>query len=119
MRRLMAVRLDIRPRLVLRDEPVAKARKRWRLPPLTVPAVAYWLGMAALTYAFSQLGKSPLESALAAEPMPAAPPAELAPEPAPEPRGIPDSGPGPTEGSDLAPQPLRAELPEPEPALAH
>src|SRR6187431_3127834 len=101
MRRLMAVRLDIRPRLVLRDEPAAKARKRWRLPPLTVPAVAYWLGMAALTYAFSQLGKAPLESALAAEPMPAAP-AELAPEPARELRGAADPEPGPTPSPDLA-----------------
>lgn len=119
MRRPMAVRLDIRPRLVLRDEPAAKARKRWRLPPLTVPAVTYWIGMAALTYAFARLGSAPVEPALASEPArfdavrepePAAAP-EPTPTPAPEPIAALATPPA----AEVAPEPPVAELPVSEP----
>ncbi len=81
----MAVRLDIRPRIVLRDEPPATRRPRWRLPPLALPAAAYWALMAAATYFFAQLGPNPLDSiepARAAEPAP--PGAPAAPAPAPD-----------------------------------
>jgi hypothetical protein len=66
MRLSVAVRIDIRPRLTLRDEPRVKPRRRWRLPPLAVPATGYWLAMAALTYFFAHLGPSPLDLASAA-----------------------------------------------------
>jgi hypothetical protein len=69
MRAPVAVHLDIRPRLTLPPEPRARARPRWRLPPLAVPAVGYWLAMGALTYGFTRLGPNPLEGAL--EPAPA------------------------------------------------
>lgn len=59
----MAVRLAIRPRLKLPAEPVAKLRRGPRLPPLTIPAVIYWIGMGALTYGFTQLGENPLQAA--------------------------------------------------------
>ncbi|HEX2870520.1 MAG TPA: hypothetical protein VHP33_04675 [Polyangiaceae bacterium] len=51
-------------------------RRRWRLPPLAVPAVGYWLAMGALTYGFTQLGPNPLDEAVA-------PPAAAAALPAP------------------------------------
>lgn len=66
MRLFVAVRIDIRPRLTLRDEPRVKPRGRWRLPPLAVPATGYWLAMGALTYFFAHLGPSPLDLASAA-----------------------------------------------------
>lgn len=59
----MAVRIDIRPRLTLRDEPLAPARRRFSLPPLALPATGYWLAMGALTYFFAHLGPSPLDVA--------------------------------------------------------
>ncbi len=68
MRPAVAVRIDIRPRLVPRDEQPAKPRRQWRMPPLAIPAAGYWLGMAALTYFFANLGESPLQSAWASEP---------------------------------------------------
>ncbi len=61
MRASVAVHLDIRPRLTFPTEPRAAVRRRWRLPPLALPAVGYWLAMAGLTYAFTQLGPSPLD----------------------------------------------------------
>jgi hypothetical protein len=103
MRSPVAVRIDIRPRLVLKDEQPAKSRRRWRMPPLALPAAGYWLAMAGLTYFFANLSTNPLESAWAAEvaepspppnvnvpvPVPALPPVTPAPEaprsePAPE-----------------------------------
>jgi hypothetical protein len=117
----MAVRLDIRPRLVLRDEPAAKARKRWRLPPLTVPAVTYWLGMAALTYAFARLGTAPVEPALASEPTRVDAVQEPEPAAAPEPTPAPAPAPEPVAAlatppaAEVAPEPPPRELPEPEP----
>lgn len=77
MRAPVAVHLDIRPRLTLPPEPRARARPRWRLPPLAVPAVGYWLAMGALTYGFTRLGPNPLDDATrpAAEPTPATAPA--------------------------------------------
>ena len=79
----LAVRLDIRPRLVLPPERRAAKRRRFRLPPLALPATGYWLAMGALTYVFAHLGAHPLDSAeasLAERAEPAvlpAPPAEL------------------------------------------
>lgn len=55
----MVVRIAIRPRLVLTPERVV-ARPRLRLPPLALPAAAYWLAMGGLTYAFMQLEPRPL-----------------------------------------------------------
>lgn len=66
MRRSLAVHLAIRPRLRLPPEPPAARRKRWRLPPLALPAAGYWVAMAGLTYFFAHLGPHPLESLLAA-----------------------------------------------------
>lgn len=110
----MAVRLDIRPRLVLRDEPVAKVRRGPRLPPLTFPAVGYWLAMGALTYFFAHLGESPLEAAFASappEPEPAlAPPPVVAP--------APTFAPVATPPPPVAPAPLPEPEPASEPALA-
>jgi hypothetical protein len=114
MRLPMAVRLDIRPRLVLRDEPVAKVRQVVRLPPLTFPALGYWLAMGALTYFFAHLGEHPLESALAAaDPEPAGP-ATFAPEPQPPTLLPPALSPLPAPSPHLEPAPAAAE-PEPEP----
>lgn len=79
MRAPVAVHLDIRPRLTFPTEPRRAPRRRWRLPPLAVPAVGYWLAMGALTYGFTQLGPNPLEEAVAqpaALAAPAAPAAE-------------------------------------------
>jgi hypothetical protein len=103
----MAVRLDIRPRLVLRDEPVAKVRRGFRLPPLTLPAVGYWLAMGALTYFFAHLGESPLESAFAS-----APPE---PEPTFAPAPMPDVAPAPAHEPPPPPPVASPPLPEPEP----
>lgn len=89
MRGALAVRLDIRPRIVLRDERQAPRRFRLRLPPLALPAAGYWVAMGALTYFFAHLGPNPLESiesARASEPQLAPAPAEpppVAEEPAP------------------------------------
>ncbi len=113
----MAVRLDIRPRLVLRDEPEAKARKRWRLPPLTVPAVTYWAGMAALTFAFARLGSGPVEPVLASEPVRVD--AVHEPEPAAPPEPIPAPPPvaalAVPQAAEVAPEPQPAEPAESEP----
>lgn len=70
----VAVRLDIRPRLRLAPDwqPRASARRRW-LPPLAVPAAAYWVAMAALTYAFAHWRAYPLDEALASAPAPSPP----------------------------------------------
>jgi hypothetical protein len=62
MRAPVAVHLDIRPRLRLPPEPPAAPRKRWRLPPLAVPAAGYWVLMGGLTYFFAHLGPHPLEA---------------------------------------------------------
>ncbi|MES1186622.1 MAG: hypothetical protein ABUL60_22605 [Myxococcales bacterium] len=61
MRAPVAVHLDIRPRLTFPAEPRLPTRRRWRLPPLAVPAVGYWLAMGALTYGFTKLGPHPLD----------------------------------------------------------
>jgi hypothetical protein len=63
MRAPVAVHLDIRPRLTLPAEPRARRRRRFRLPPLALPALGYWLAMAALTYGFTRLGPHPLDDA--------------------------------------------------------
>src|SRR5689334_23205644 len=76
MRVPVAVHLDIRPRLTFPREPRRAPRRRWRLPPLAVPAVGYWLAMGALTYAFTRLGPNPLDETVA---QPAAPTAQPAP----------------------------------------
>lgn len=116
MRASVAVRLDIRPRLRLAPDwqPRAAARRRW-LPPLAVPAAGYWVAMAALTYAFAQLGPHPLDDAFASEP---APPSLLEPPSLPEP---PAQLPWPeptTEGtSQPEPAPLASALPEPDPTV--
>ncbi len=65
MRAPMAVRLDIRPRLRLPREPVAKVQRRRQLPPLTLPAVGYWIAMGALTYFFAHLDEPLFETAQA------------------------------------------------------
>jgi hypothetical protein len=114
----MAVRLDIRPRLVLRDEPVAKARRRMRLPPLTFPALGYWLAMGALTYFFAHMGEYPLDSAFASsepeapgttgfepEPAPAALPPTPPPTPAPALPPLPEPSPQVEPASEPAPTP--------------
>jgi hypothetical protein len=64
----VAVRIDIRPRLVLRDEPPAKPRRRWQMPPLALPATGYWLAMAGLTYFFANLGTNPFWGTDVSEP---------------------------------------------------
>lgn len=120
----MAVRLDIRPRLVLRDEPVAKVRQRVRLPPLTFPALGYWLAMGALTYFFAHLGEHPFESALASPDPAPAPAARLEPEPplpTPALSPLPEPSPRiePAPAAEPEPQPARTAEPAPEPALAH
>jgi hypothetical protein len=61
--RRLAVHLAIRPRLTLPAEPRAAVRRRWRMPPLALPAVGYWLAMGALTYGFTRLGPHPLDPA--------------------------------------------------------
>ncbi|RYZ01216.1 MAG: hypothetical protein EOO73_36315, partial [Myxococcales bacterium] len=113
----MAVRLDIRPRLRLAPDwqPGPVTRRRW-LPPLAAPALAYWAGMAALTYGFTQLGPHPLDAVFRAEPSPAvsppAAPAEEPPallEPAREPVREKTTEPGP-----LAEAPRAEEAPSPE-----
>lgn len=118
----MAVRLDIRPRLVLRDEPVAKVRKVVRLPPLTFPALGYWLAMGALTYFFAHLGEHPLESAFASSDPEPTRPAAFAPEPPPPALPpallpLPAASP-PLEPAPAAAEPASAAEPAPEPALA-
>lgn len=136
----MAVRIEIRPRLTLPAEPAAKAPRRWRLPPLALPAVLYWLGMAALTYAFAHLGQPGLAGgelapdpasglAPADEPEPSIPliaqsePASaMAPEPEPSP--APETETEPELASAPEPEPARerapafASVPEPEPPAA-
>jgi hypothetical protein len=62
----VAVRLDIRPRLTLPPERQARPRRRFRLPPLALPAAGYWLAMGALTYVFAHLGSHPFDSVEAA-----------------------------------------------------
>jgi len=63
MRLPLAVQLDIRPRLRIPEEPRARRAAPWRLPPLAVPAVGYWVAMGALTYFFAHLGPHPLDAA--------------------------------------------------------
>src|SRR5687767_5367867 len=118
----MAVRLDIRPRLVLRDEPVAKVRRGVRLPPLTFPALGYWLAMGVLTYFFAHLAEHPLESAFASpDPElgradtfePASPPAVLRPALAPLPEPSPRLEPAPAVKAAPEPTPSAESKPEP------
>lgn len=99
----MAVRLDIRPRLRLSPEPPAASRRRRTLPPFALPAAAYWLGMAALTYGFTQLGPRPLEALAAQGP--------AAPEPLREPLAPTEPEPAPLS----APEPAPLHVPEPAP----
>jgi len=130
MRRSVAVHLDIRPRLPrlgLPPEPPAARRKRWRLPPLAVPAAGYWVLMGGLTYFFAHLGPHPLEAlANPLEPAPSeAPPAprEIAtPDPAPVAAVAPSINEAePAPRAEPAPEPPSAAEPPPlvdEPALA-
>ncbi|MDF3067550.1 MAG: uncharacterized protein K0R38_3151 [Polyangiaceae bacterium] len=109
----VAVRLDIRPRLRLAPDwqPGPVARRRFRLPALAVPAVAYWAAMAALTYAFTQLGPHPLDG-LTAEP--SAPVAPLPRPPAPrvpEPEPPADMGPSAEATPAATPPPMAAAEP--------
>jgi hypothetical protein len=102
MRAPMAVRLDIRPRLTLPREPVAKVQPRRQLPPLTLPAVGYWLAMGALTYFFAHLDEPLFETAQARVTEPAddtepTSPVDVpvnvpVPDPAPPPLPTPDPG---------------------------
>jgi len=123
MRAPVAVRLDIRPRLTLPPERRAATRRRFRLPPLALPATGYWLAMGALTYVFAHLGAHPLDAAEASAPEreepaalpapPSEPPAERV-EPAAEPSSAP-----PTDALPAS-EPVTAEpaLTEVAPALA-
>jgi hypothetical protein len=117
----VAVRIDIRPRLTLREELPVKPRRRFRLPPLALPATGYWLAMGALTYFFANLDGSALDLAGAApfdEPV-------GVPVPAPMPMPMPATEPGPSLASAPAPapavtvpqQPELQAVTEPEPAL--
>ena len=120
----LAVRLDIRPRLVLPPERRAAKRRRFRLPPLALPATGYWLAMGALTYVFAHLGAHPLDSAeasLAERAEPAvlpAPPAELPgerAEPAAAPASLPPAEAAPANEPVAAAEPTTTDL---APALA-
>jgi hypothetical protein len=115
----VTVRIDIRPRLTLRDEPLVQPRRRFRLPPLAVPATGYWLAMGALTYFFAHLGPSPLDLAID-EPVPVPVP-DLAPVPLPVPMPVAVSAPAVTVpqqselGAETGPEPPVASPSEPEP----
>jgi hypothetical protein len=113
MRAPVAVHLDIRPRLTLPAEPRAPARRRWRLPPLAVPAVGYWLAMGALTYGFTRLGPNPLEDAV--EPAPAR--ASAAAEPR-DPEPVPALPPPDAERAPPPPPPVAEAAPSIEPESA-
>jgi hypothetical protein len=127
MRPAVAVRLDIRPRLRLSPEPPAAPLRRGRLPAFALPATAYWLAMAGLTYAFAQLGPRPLERAWSMQ-KETEPPAAARPAPAlatePEPMAEPEPPVTPPTPSAIAevsaatpPEtPEREPEPEPEPA---
>jgi len=108
MRAPVAVHLAIRPRLTFPTERPAARGRRWRLPPLALPALGYWLAMAALTYGFTRLGPSPLDEAVAAPlaPAVATPPPQNEPDPAPE---LPTPSP-----PQLEAQPQAAAEPAPE-----
>ena len=54
----MVVRLEIRPRLQLREDPKPTARRATRLSPWVLPAVAYWLAISGLTYVLLHWGES-------------------------------------------------------------
>jgi hypothetical protein len=112
--RAVAVRLDIRPRIRLAPDwqPGPRARRRFRLPALALPAAGYWVGMAALTYGFMRLGPHPLDEALAAPPPELAPPSASAPPAAPPEEARPPSAP-PEAAPLAAAEPPRA-LPEDE-----
>lgn len=113
MRAPVAVHLDIRPRLTFPAEPRVQARRRWRLPPLAVPALGYWLAMGALTYGFTRLGPHPLDDVQAAAlPAPAIPPN---PESPPDVEAAPPSETPPTNAPPaVAPAPEAEPEPEPE-----
>lgn len=113
MRAPVAVHLDIRPRLTFPTERPAALRRRWRLPPLALPALSYWLAMAALTYGFTQLGPHPLDEAVAAPLPPAARPEdEPSPELPPPPRA-PLVEAQPRVAAEPAPEPAPPNEPEP------
>jgi hypothetical protein len=99
----VAVRLDIRPRLTLPPERRAAPRRRFRLPPLALPAAGYWLAMGALTYAFAHLGSHPFDSAEASA-SPLSEPAVLpaAPSEPPTPRNEPAAEPAEVTAPDAA-----------------
>ncbi len=59
----MVVRLEIRPRLQLREDPKPTARRATRLSPWVLPAVAYWLAISGLTYLLLHWGESSPEQA--------------------------------------------------------
>lgn len=129
MRLPLAVHLDIRPRLSFPAEPRASARRRWRLPPLALPALGYWLAMAALTYGFTRLGPNPLDPAAppqqAALPLPAVLAPAAAPTETEAPPSLPEP-PSPAEETPSEPEPTvdrvaaapRARQREPEPEAA-
>jgi hypothetical protein len=48
--------------------PGSKPRRRWRMPPLALPAAGYWLAMAGLTYFFANLGTNPFWGTDVSEP---------------------------------------------------
>jgi hypothetical protein len=112
----VAVRIDIRPRLTLRDEPKPKARRGFRLPPLTAPSVAYWIAMAGLTYCFAHL-ENPLASAVAAEPTPVVEPA-AAPTSPPVLEAAPEPEPAPQPALASQAEALPSAEPQPTPTLA-
>ncbi|MEI9936131.1 MAG: hypothetical protein WDO69_02790 [Pseudomonadota bacterium] len=52
IRALMAVEFALRPRIRLREDPAPARRARPRLPKFALPALAYWLVIGGLVYAF-------------------------------------------------------------------
>lgn len=118
MRASVAVRLDIRPRLRLAPDwqPGPAAPRRFRLPPLALPAAGYWAAMAALTYAFAQLGPNPLDKAYASEPPPSPAPAQAPPEPSAEPPLVAAATPSAAPALTEPPTALTPEDAEPRPA---
>lgn len=106
----MAVRLDIRPRLRLSPQPPAAPPRRARLPAFALPAAAYWIAMAGLTYGLAHLGPRPLEQAFAAAPRaPALPPLPL--------DDAAQTEPPPAPGAEPAPWPMAAASVEAPPPL--
>ena len=75
----MPVEFALRPRIRLREDPAPARRARPRLPKFALPALAYWVAIAGLVYAFVRqhdASMAPAETEAALAPV-------IAPEPAP------------------------------------